>query len=877
MRSVSIRKRSLREYLGFFPLAIAIACIAWLTHSSAASSKRPTPQPNLSVTNSALPKSQATPIPANCNGCAAEGPQTIYAPLIQLPGSSGTEINLNCRSPKSVEVTPTFFSRNGEAFAGETFTMLPTEVKTVNLKTLMPPAIRGRRDLGGMTLSYTGGMFEMWGQLRLMNVNRGNSVDVTFALSQDRRSAIRNAVWWMPEDAEATIAVGNFGNSPLRARATFSNGDTEEMEIAPFGTHLIERKSQSASKRDGVTLEVLGSNTDLVATGVVTSQDRSFTSSIRFYDTRNVAQPNLYATNFRLKGVNPHLLLRNTGSQTISATPRFIPAPGDPNNFIDLPSVTLNPNESADIDLQPLQAATLGKSEFDHVSIQVLNNGAPGSLIGALNGIDVTRRITYDVPLRDIGAMRNSTGAYPWRVDQDVSTVVSLTNTGSVSSGVLALIRYPGGSYQLDPRPLAAGETVFYDLREIRDKQIPDRDGRTIPRSVKGGQFKWSIYGFGPGSGRLIGRAEMISQSQGISSSYSCPGGNCPMEFSYAFLSNDSIYLGEGDAEATTAYEVWCDAWGCTGPFGANVNNWGIDNPFVAALIENSNVANLIGIDGGVTDFWANIGHDRWGWDGLNCYWLMWSIDAAYGQVAVLEMDSISPSKGVAATTTPVTITGKNFLPGSTLIIEGGAGVTATNVNVVSSTTITANLVNASFAADDHTIKVRSGGRTSNGKNYFVQVPRRLVPFHHTLAPNGIGPLNTPVDGDVRRLEGSLVFQHFCGVYRSYLFLLVDQQGQKIETAFTLDEIFTNVTSAPGLLPPAYTPSPFPANWVAIEDLISIGFVESGCLANNQFQEFDQQFTITIGSTQFFLSTKIHIKRGNENGVLKVDRTIVEE
>lgn len=105
----------------------------------------------------------------------------------------------------------------------------------------------------------------------------------------------------------------------------------------------------------------------------------------------------------------------------------------------------------------------------------------------------------------------------------------------------------------------------------------------------------------------------------------------------------------------------------------------------------------------------------------------------------------------------------------------------------------------------------------------------------------------------------------------------MDQEGQKIETAFVLDEIFTNVTSAAGLLPPAYTPSPFPANYVAIEDLQSLGFVNSGCLVNNQFQTFDQKFAITIGQTQFFLSTKIHIVRGNENGVLKVDRTIVEQ
>jgi IPT/TIG domain len=674
----------------------------------------------------------------------------------------------------------------------------------------------------------------------------------------------------MPKDAEATIAIGNFGNSRVKARATFSNGDTEEMEIPPLGTHLIERQSKTTSDVDGVTLQTLGSNTDLIATGTVTSRARNFTSSIRFYDTQFVAQPNLYATNFRLKAVTPRLLLRNTGSETISATPRFIPAAGDPNNFIDLPSVTLNPNQIVDVDVEPLRAATLGKSEFDHVSIQVLNDGAPGSLIGALNGID--SRLAYDVPLRDIGGMRNSTGAYPWRVDQDVSTIVSLTNTGTVSSGVLVLIRYPGGTYQVDPRPLAAGETVFYDLREIRDKQIPDRDGRTIPRSVKGGQFKWSLYSYGPGSGRIIGRAEMISESQGISSSYSCPGGNCPMEFSYAFVSPENLYLSEGDAAASSVFEVWCDAWGCTGPFGANVNEWDNSNPLVAPLIANGNVANFVAIDGGETTFSAEIAHDRWGWDGLNCYWLGWFYDSTQGTVRVLEMDSITPSRGVVSATTSVAITGKMFIDNATLVIEG-SGVTASNVTVVSETLIVADLVVAHNAeAGNHLVKVRINNRNSNGKNFFVQVPTHIVPFNHALAPGGIGPLKAPVNQPIETLTGVPVGLPVCGVYRHYLFFLTDQANQEIvNRPFTVGEIFTNYSGS--FSTPTFTPFVIGPGQV-IGDIHFRGFAGSDCLHTNQNEQFDQQFTVTFGGHTYTPVTRIHISRGNFNGELKVDRTI---
>lgn len=213
MRFTISLERSIREYFGFFLAVALMVLIGWTVHSTSANPKPATSEPSLTTGNQTLPQSQARQRPRSCNECVEQEPQTIYAPLVQLAGSSGTEINLNCRSAHSVKVTPTFFSRSGESFVGETFDMASTEVKTVNLKNLMPPAIRGRRDLGGMTLSYTGGM------------------DVTFALSQDRRSAIRNAVWWMPKDGEATIAVGNFGNSSLKVRATFSNGEIEEINL----------------------------------------------------------------------------------------------------------------------------------------------------------------------------------------------------------------------------------------------------------------------------------------------------------------------------------------------------------------------------------------------------------------------------------------------------------------------------------------------------------------------------------------------------------------------------------------------------------------------------------------------------------------------
>jgi len=260
-------------------------------------------------------------------------------------------------------------------------------------------------------------------------------------------------------------------------------------------------------------------------------------------------------------------VLRNTGTQSLLATPRLRPAQGNENDFIDLGGTSLAPGEIKSVTLDSISAGTQGRSDFDKVSIEVMNSGDKGSLIAALNGVDESTGLTYDVPLRDIGNLRNSTGAYPWRLDRDVSTIVSITNVTSVPTDFVVQINFPGGPYLLDPHKLAPGATATYDLRKIRDQQIPDRAGHTIPTSVNGGQFRWFIR-FG---GRLIGRAEMLSVSSGISSSYSC-GTPCPPHYDHGEMNPDDteVIISDSTGQAVVEYDV--DSYNNQyGPYSASV------------------------------------------------------------------------------------------------------------------------------------------------------------------------------------------------------------------------------------------------------------------------------------------------------------------
>jgi len=479
--------------------------------------------------------------------------------------------------------------------------------------------IQNRQNLGGMTLSYFGYPLEMWAQLRLMHVARGGSVDVTFANLKDQRSNERNAVWQAPGHSHATLAIGNVGSETLNAELRFSTGELESVQVTPFGTALVRRKASAREERAEAVTVTTSQGLNLVLAGLISTEDGAYTSSIRFHDTLNAAQPNLYATRFRLQGVEPHMIVRNTSAQEITVTPRFLPAPSNNERFIDLPVLNLQPSEIASIDLSPLERAVSGDTDFDAVSVQLLNTGTPGSLIGALNGVDQGTGMVYDVPLRDIGGLRTSTGSYPWRLDGDMSTIASLTNVAPFSSEFVVQINYPGGHYLLDPQKLAAGGTATFDLRKIRDQQIPDRTGNVIPRSVTGGQFRWFIHG--AGSGRLIGRAEMLSRSRTISSSYSC-NDPCPPQMSNVWLDPSVLELLVGEEGGQTALEVDSDSYGnLMGPFSPWVAWWSCSDPSVVSMEDEGTYADFTGVADGFASTAATIYYQTYGWDGLNCYY----------------------------------------------------------------------------------------------------------------------------------------------------------------------------------------------------------------------------------------------------------------
>ena len=225
-----------------------------------------------------FPKAQGKP--RGCQSCPPPSARRIYAPAIELSEAKRCEIVLNSRSPNPIEVTPIFYTLNGDAVVGNPVQLQPAEIRFVPVEQLMPEALRGRHRWGGIALSYTGNVLEVWAQITFHGVG-GGSVDETFNILEEPGSDTREAVWLMPKKSTAVIALGNSSNVPIRTTAQFSDGDSEDVDIPEGATKFIRRHAHQRDT-ESVRLTTVGPEGSMRVTGFIVADDDSFTSSIRF-------------------------------------------------------------------------------------------------------------------------------------------------------------------------------------------------------------------------------------------------------------------------------------------------------------------------------------------------------------------------------------------------------------------------------------------------------------------------------------------------------------------------------------------------------------------------------------------------------------------
>jgi hypothetical protein len=606
-----------REYVGLFLFLALVSAAVWFTQSHASTRSLDTELRVLPPTHE--PKNKPTP---RCPHCAPSGDQEIYIPLIDIPEAAGGQIVFNSRSPHAMNVTPVFYKRGGEKVIGDPVTVQSAEIRYVDIRELLPQQRRAENDWGGFSLVYNGFNREMWSQFRFIGVNGGTNVDEFFTVKSESRADEFQAAWWMPEKSEALIGLGNI--TDVATSATVSFGDADHViEVPPHGTEILRYKSEKGESASSAVINVTGAAGSIVPTGLITSKDGTFNSVIRFYSPKGAKQANLYANGFRVTGNTPHMVLRNTTANSIAVVPKFTPLAGAASAPFISAQVSLGAFEAKEVNLSDLLRTAKRRHDLDVVSVEVTNLAAPGSVIGSLYGINNTTGMNYDIPLRDSGLVRTMTGSYPWKISDDFTTVVYITNISDQEAQFVGEINYSGTHFLIDPQTVRGGGTAVFDLKKIRDSQTADRLGTKLPNGASIGQFKWAIRSSTKGKVVLIGRAEMVSESGKVSSSYSC-NDPCPPAYTYWIDPLDPyIVVGQSGTSQSWCYVSYGSGY-TMGPYTASAS-WSIDNTDAASMESDSgNYATVTGDDadvGGDVTLSADFGPvDSCSWDGLDCY-----------------------------------------------------------------------------------------------------------------------------------------------------------------------------------------------------------------------------------------------------------------
>jgi hypothetical protein len=240
--------------------------------------------------------------------------------------------------------------------------------------------------------------------------------------------------------------------------------------------------------------------------------------------------------------------------------------------------------------------------EFEYTS-------APASVIISAASVSADRDQVFRIPLIDPETVASSTGGYMWRADGTTFTTVYVKNVTNAPQKYLLQLSYEGGAYAPGLKTLQPGETATIDLRALRDAQVPDAWGHTIPVNITSGQVHWSAKGHERYV--MIGRAEHTDIAHGVSASYACI--NCCPDNPYSSWTIDDPIV--------TSVDDWVDVFltlqdiDCYNtvlqPYAVDWHslNWYVADTGIAT---GSNNATVTGVSAGSTTLYATYEADWW-------------------------------------------------------------------------------------------------------------------------------------------------------------------------------------------------------------------------------------------------------------------------
>jgi len=533
------------------------------------------------------------PVPATASAQGAL--HTLVLPYYSTKADWESTLTLNNAVDAPLNVSITLYSMDGTPLSLPDQSLRPLQNVSVSLREALS-ALRAAQKFreGSVELSFQNDNGMALGpQLTVAELSRGFSFDMEPAMGL--KSNKFEGLWWsLDKETDARVALSNTQGQPLTVH---TNVDYRGKQL-PYPTIQLSPHETVLLNVDNVrrTLNLQGAGIDkgglsftydgpvgaLSAHGFVINRKEGFASNLHFVDPEAQHSSVMEGVGLRLgRSVSrsessigfstPVLWLKNTTSDSQKVTVDVQYTAAGQFTVETLPAITLRAHDVRAVDFSSLLTSPK-LQHVDDAGLRVTTAAPRGSIIGELVSIS-SKGGCLDVPLITVRTNETRSGAHPFTLDADYSSILHLKNFGSKPTTAIVKVLYEGGDYALDLVKLLAGQSISVDLEELRRANKPDIHGHLWPAEITSGQITWVRHGDQP----IIGRLVRSSRVNGAGSTFSCGGPcACPPIFHHAEMVPATINGTVGDsigAFAANEYDYYeaCPGFSniVEGPFAA--------------------------------------------------------------------------------------------------------------------------------------------------------------------------------------------------------------------------------------------------------------------------------------------------------------------
>lgn len=524
-----------------------------------------------------------------------------------------SHLMLNNKGPDPVEVRPTLYALSGNRLDVSPIVVPGESFQNVDLSQL--GAVPGTLfEEGSLQLFHKGPDLVIGAQLYIVDEARSLSLDEKLVEFPGVPSTQLESVWWMPPQSDEELILSNTSDTAVTAEVrsieepttlTLSAHETRKIRL-----NQAKGRGRSRNKYGAASVTHSGEKGALIARVLVTDNASGYSFSSQFYYPQGARSAGyqgvgLHLENMANQRVEPIAIARNVGTtpSTLNGRVTYTTTNGD-TGVIQLPSQNVGPGEIALVAVDRFTRHVVEQKSIATAGLEFEYSTAPGSVIMVAQSVSRDRNQVFRVPLWDVPAQRNGTGGYPWFIDGASSTFVHIKNVTDQDQEFTFALTFAGGEYSTGVKKLKAKQSTVFDIRAMRDKQVPDEKGNVISAQATRGKIVWSVRGRDPLA--LLGRSEQVDIAKGISSSYACFM-CCPNSFRMSWIEPVGLFIPVGNF--TTARGVQRDqtCYGSMTPSYYYGDTWTVDNSSVLSVsgIGDSADVTAVGLGNGtVTAHW---------------------------------------------------------------------------------------------------------------------------------------------------------------------------------------------------------------------------------------------------------------------------------